>query len=117
MHNRGLAVDFANSQGQMLRDPNSPEARWIAANAERFGLAVPMSWEPWQVELANARGTAPNAIATQYGRAEPTNALAQGQQQPAQEPPNALAFQWKDMTMDPRDFMTSQPMPNALRFV
>jgi hypothetical protein len=113
MHNRGLAVDFANAQGSMLRDANSREAQWIAQNAERFGLAVPMSWEPWQVELANARGTSPNAVAAQY--AEPQNALAA--QQPAQEQPNALAFQWQDMTMNPQDFMTSRPMPNALRFV
>jgi hypothetical protein len=35
----------------------------------------------------------------------------------ASEQPNALAFQWQDMTMNPQDFMTSRPMPNALRFV
>lgn len=50
-HNFGLAVDFADASGKMLRDPNSREAKWIAENAARFGLAVPMSWEPWQVEL------------------------------------------------------------------
>lgn len=50
MHNIGLAVDFADASGSLLRDPDSPEARWIAENAPRFGLTVPMSWEPWQVE-------------------------------------------------------------------
>lgn len=57
-HNRGMAVDFANAQGGLLRDPNSPEARWLAENASQFGLAVPMSWEPWQLEPAGARGGA-----------------------------------------------------------
>lgn len=55
-HNAGLAVDFANAQGSLLRDAKSREAQWIAQNAARFGLSVPMSWEPWQVELAGARG-------------------------------------------------------------
>lgn len=55
-HNAGLAVDFANAQGSLLRDPKSREAQWIAQNVGRFGLAAPMSWEPWQVELAGARG-------------------------------------------------------------
>lgn len=55
-HNMGLAVDFADASGRMLRDPNSREAQWIKANAGRFGLDVPMSWEPWQVELAGSRG-------------------------------------------------------------
>lgn len=54
-HNFGTAVDFANLQGQLLRDPNSPEAKWLKANAARFGLAVPLSNEPWQVELEGAR--------------------------------------------------------------
>lgn len=58
-HNVGLAVDFADASGKMLRDPNSREAKWIKANAPRFGLDVPMSWEPWQVELAGARGGKP----------------------------------------------------------
>ena len=55
MHNKGLAVDFGAAGGGLLRDPNSREAQWLKANASRFGLDVPMSWEPWQVELAGAR--------------------------------------------------------------
>ncbi|NBR39037.1 MAG: hypothetical protein EBT93_06405 [Alphaproteobacteria bacterium] len=54
-HNFGTAVDFANLEGQLLRDPNSPEAKWLKANAAKFGLAVPLSNEPWQVELEGAR--------------------------------------------------------------
>lgn len=56
MHNKGLAVDFGAAGGGLLRDPNSREAQWLKANAANFGLDVPMSWEPWQVELAGARG-------------------------------------------------------------
>ena len=54
-HNFGTAVDFANLQGQLLRDPNSPQAKWLKENAARFGLSVPLANEPWQVELAGAR--------------------------------------------------------------
>lgn len=69
MHNKGVAVDFAAKGGGLLRDANSREAQWLKANAERFGLAVPLANEPWQVELAGARGgspvapSAPNALA------------------------------------------------------
>lgn len=55
MHNHGMAVDFAAANGGLLRDPNSAEAIWLRENAERFGLAVPMDWEPWQIELAGGR--------------------------------------------------------------
>ena len=54
-HNFGTAVDFASAEGGLLRDANSREAQWLRENAPRFGLAVPMDWEPWQVELAGAR--------------------------------------------------------------
>jgi hypothetical protein len=54
-HNFGTAVDFANADGGLLRDPSSREAQWLRENAARFGLAVPMDWEPWQVELEGAR--------------------------------------------------------------
>ena len=55
MHNKGVAVDFGAAGGGLLRDPNSREAQWLKANAAKFGLDIPMSWEPWQVELAGAR--------------------------------------------------------------
>lgn len=78
-HNRGMAVDFANAQGGLLRDPNSPEARWLAENASQFGLAVPMSWEPWQLEPAGARGGAAPAPSSQplsFGASVPKIGLA-----------------------------------------
>jgi hypothetical protein len=107
-HNAGLAVDFANAQGSLLRDASSREAQWIRENAGRFGLDVPMSWEPWQVELAGARGQsgAPGAPSV--------NALA-GQMPPeaAQEPQERAPdpFRMADMRQDPRAFMRPQ---NAL---
>lgn len=68
-HNFGTAADFAVN-GSLIRDANSPEAQWIKQNAANFGLAVPMDWEPWQVELAGARdqfstrgGDTPTAVA------------------------------------------------------
>jgi hypothetical protein len=54
-HNSGVAVDLADANGRMLRDPNSREARWVAENAARFGLSTPLSWEPWHVEPAGSR--------------------------------------------------------------
>jgi hypothetical protein len=107
MHNRGLAVDFANAQGQMLRDANSREAQWIAQNAARFGLDVPMSWEPWQVELAGARqGRGRSPGAQPAPQAAPQNAFAAVQQQRDPEQPE---FQWQANYLDPAAFRT-QPV-------
>jgi hypothetical protein len=77
-HNRGTAVDFGNAQGGLLRDANSPEARWLAENAGNFGLAVPMSWEPWQIEPAGARGGAAPASSQplSFGESVPQISLA-----------------------------------------
>jgi hypothetical protein len=114
-HNYGTAVDFAGADGGLLRDASSAEAQWLRANAERFGLAVPMDWEPWQVELAGARdgNRAQGTYSPPAG-----NALAgpAGEQQPQQRPgapQNALERpQMASMQIDPREFM-SQRM-NAL---
>lgn len=120
-HNFGTAVDFGDGNGGLLRDPNSRSAAWLRDNAGRFGLDVPMSWEPWQVELAGARGN--GTAATTPGPAY-TGA-------PVQEPPqNALAsmagpgdvqrprMALQDMTQDPAAFMTdaSAFSRNALAF-
>jgi hypothetical protein len=111
-HNSGMAVDFADASGSMLRDPNSREAQWIKANAARFGLDVPMSWEPWQVELAGSRG---GASSGDYSAPAPSggmggqNALA-GLPAPENQPQNALAQQPQPFVpqinlLDPRMFM------------
>lgn len=115
-HNFGMAVDFADPNGGLLRDPNSPQARWIAQNAARFGLAVPMSWEPWQVELAGDRaGTAPQGGGIPTGGNAPQNALmaAGGPQAAPQGPQNALAAPQAPQMVDTRqrveNFLTVQP--------
>jgi len=47
-HNHGRAADL-----KFL----SPKAKeWVHANAAAHGLTFPMSWEPWHIELAGARG-------------------------------------------------------------
>lgn len=43
-HNKGLAADLAG------------DLAWAHANAKRFGLTFPMSWENWHIELVGARG-------------------------------------------------------------
>lgn len=75
-HNRGTAVDFADASGSLLRDPNSPQAQWLAQNAGQFGLAVPMSWEPWQLEPAGARSGSP-APKLSFGESVPAVGLAE----------------------------------------
>jgi hypothetical protein len=108
-HNFGTAVDFAVN-GSLIRDPNSPEAQWLAANAARYGLDVPMGWEPWQVELAGARnkgGLPPsdgNAFAS-MGEATPSdNAFAPFAEEEREAP--------RPFQLDPRAFMSR---PNAFQ--
>ena len=97
-HNSGTAVDFAVN-GSLIRDADSPEAQWIAENAPKYGLGVPMAWEPWQVEPVGSRdGTAQPAQAPQEGG----NALAA--MSPRQEPENSLA-RYRGVQNDPRAFM------------
>lgn len=46
-HNHGLAADLKYA---------SPEARaWVHANAAKYGLRFPMSYEPWHIEPVNAK--------------------------------------------------------------
>lgn len=104
-HNRGMAADFAVN-GSLIRDANSAAAQWLAQNAARYGLAVPLANEPWQVELAGARGgqaPAPqsgpqNALAGQMGQDTGQNALAAPLPRPRAT--NAL--------IDPQMFMARQ---------
>lgn len=111
-HNSGMAVDFANAQGSLLRDPNSREAQWIAANAARFGLSVPMAWEPWQVELAGSRGGSTPASGNALAGQPPQNALAAMPAQPDPYQPRRPTL----AMLDPREFMTASAPPNLLRF-
>jgi len=72
-HNHGNAADLK------YLDPVARE--WVHQNAEKFGLAFPLSNEPWHVELAGARGGKQPAP-QQYAQAGQQNALAP-QQEPA----------------------------------
>lgn len=72
-HQRGTAVDFALN-GSLIRDPDSPAAQFIRANAAQYGLSVPMSWEPWQVEpIGNAGRITGSPQATISTRNAPAN--------------------------------------------
>lgn len=54
-HNAGRAVDMSFN-GLRLDDKKVVKAKdWVAANAPKFGLALPMDYEPWHVEPAEAR--------------------------------------------------------------
>lgn len=85
-HNHGHAADLKYL---------SPAAQdWVHQNAGQYGLAFPLSNEPWHVELATARGqggTAPTPAPVSTGNAlAPMNALT-SLSAPASAQPNALA--------------------------
>lgn len=104
-HNRGTAIDFAVN-GSLIRDADSPAAQWLRANAAAYGLDVPMSWEPWQIELAGARGQIPTAAPQ-----PPRNALSDAVGMPqGQAPLNAFRIappQLPDLRQDPAAFQSS----------
>lgn len=53
-HNHGVAID--------MRYASDAARDWFHANAPSYGLALPLSNEPWHVELAGIRdGSAPTA--------------------------------------------------------
>ena len=91
-HNSGQAADL-KFNGVRL-DQVSPEVQaWVRENAAKYGLDVPMEWEPWQVELAGARGQeGGNALsqASTDQRYRQVNALAQVM--PEYETPRLNAF-------------------------
>lgn len=59
-HQSGQAADLMYNGARLDQAPKEVQD-WVSQNAGRFGLAVPMSHEPWQVETANARGGILNA--------------------------------------------------------
>lgn len=68
-HNTGEAADLKFNGIRI--DKADPKVRaWIKENAPKYGLDVPMAHEPWQVELAGARGQATVAISTHDAKAE-----------------------------------------------
>lgn len=82
-HNHGNAADLKYL---------SPAAQdWVHQNAGNYGLAFPLSNEPWHVELATARGQgAPQAAVSTGNALAPANSLASLSAPPAAQP-NALA--------------------------
>lgn len=92
-HNFGTAVDFANEGGGLLRDPDSREAQWLRQNAARFGLAVPMDWEPWQVELAGARGQSMPATYDDFQVPDRTSPFEQAPLQQGEDQRMARGYQ------------------------
>jgi len=46
MHEKGLAIDFSEPDGDLIRTRNHPVIRWLTANASRFGL-YNLPSEPW----------------------------------------------------------------------
>lgn len=80
-HNSGQAADL-KFQGTRIDKAPPHVAAWIREHAPKYGLAVPMSWEPWQVETANARAAtaAPKSPLHEFGikRGEVADKLAAG---------------------------------------
>lgn len=59
-HNTGQAADLKFDGVRIDKLPEDHPARvWLSQNVSRFGLSQPMSWEPWQVEVAGARSAQP----------------------------------------------------------
>lgn len=111
-HNHGNAAD--------LRFVSPAAQQWVHTNAGRFGLAFPLSNEPWHVELAGARG-GPAGMPTSALPQAPVNALAPPMPgnalTPPQPPVNALAA-LPAVQLDPQAFRTSrlytyQPLGNV----
>lgn len=74
-HNHGRAVDL-QFNGQRLDKAPEEIRNWVAENAARYGLTVPMEWEPWQVELAGARDGTYETAPQQFPTPETRNYLA-----------------------------------------
>lgn len=70
-HNHGNSSDLGWKGGKFAQAPK--EVRdWVHANAEKYGLTFPMSYEPWHIETAEARGGKGNRV--QRGQTVPNTA-------------------------------------------
>jgi hypothetical protein len=135
-HNHGDAAD--------LKFGSDAAREWFHQNAGEHGLAFPMSWEPWHVELAGARnggpmaragqaagdataqfgpvgaaaGVAANALADLPSRYSPDRARAAQQQPQAQAPRNALNvadFMAPTQQVQPMPFITDRYLTGGRR--
>lgn len=102
-HNSGQAADLKFNGVRIDKLPKDHPARaWLSENVGRFGLAQPMEWEPWQVEVAGARDSqsgalgnyAPSGAPERNALPAPTNRLNE------QEP---LRFAYNGL--DPQNFL------------
>ncbi len=64
-HNHGNAVDIWYN-GVRLDQAPAEVRDWVHANADKYGLRFPMSWESWHIEPTGARGGS-TAVAAQDG--------------------------------------------------
>lgn len=104
-HNHGTAAD--------LKYLAPTAQQWAHANAANYGLAFPLSNEPWHIEIAEARGGKPAMPAggtggLSYGAAQPQ--IASGSAA-------ALADMFAPPVMEPMPFIAEpeQPAPRVAR--
>lgn len=110
-HNTGEAADLKYNGVRIDRLPeNHPVRIWLQENTSKFGLDRPMSWEPWQVELAGARsGSVTDVPVAQNALYEPASQpKAPVENSLAQPAPPRLAVN----ALDPSAFMNNiVPIP------
>jgi hypothetical protein len=68
-HNHGVAADLGWNGGRFSAAPKEVR-EWVHANAEKYGLTFPMSYEPWHIETAEARKGARVVEPAKGGRVE-----------------------------------------------
>lgn len=72
LHEFGLAVDLVQGFGG---NRNVPQGGWVAQNAARFGLTLPMPGrEPWHIQPVNARNQRPGTVTDASGQSVSSNA-------------------------------------------
>lgn len=121
-HNSGQAADLKYNGTRIDKLPEDHPARaWLSENVGRFGLAQPMDWEPWQVEVAGARSGNPAPdwgdipkppeqqapLVYDFGIDAPTE---------KQERIQGLAQIAAQMAAPPPAKQLSRPQPQALQF-
>jgi hypothetical protein len=100
-HNFGLAADlygFGTGGGSV-----TPEARqWVHQNAPNYGLAFPMSYEPWHVQLAGDTKASPGTPGIFEQPTPAPIAGMGGMVTPTSSPPSQIPLQpidpWVPMT-------------------
>lgn len=68
-HEHGLAADLSFN-GQSLKYAPKEVIDWVHANAGKYGLHFPMSWENWHVEPIDARRSGPTTSGTVVSRSD-----------------------------------------------